>query len=74
MLQTSEPDILPFRMRLGELRLDMGLYPEAASDFQATMARDLPVLLAVTLVISVCAIAAAAVSDASSLDRRGAPA
>lgn len=37
---TSEPDILPFRMRLGELRLDMGLYPEAASDFQAILDRD----------------------------------
>lgn len=37
---TAEPQILPFRMRLGELRLDMGLYREAATDFETILDRD----------------------------------
>lgn len=37
---TAEPQILPFRMRLGELRLDMGLYREAADDFSTILVRD----------------------------------
>jgi tetratricopeptide (TPR) repeat protein len=36
----AEPDVLPFRMRLAELRLDLGLYGEAASDFVAILRRD----------------------------------
>jgi peptide/nickel transport system permease protein len=42
--------------------------------WKATMARDLPVLLAVTLVVSVCSVAAAAVSDGRSLNPGSAPA
>lgn len=36
----SEPEILPFKLRLGELRLDLGLYAEAARDFQNILERD----------------------------------
>lgn len=42
--------------------------------WKATMGRDLPVLLAVTLVVSVCSIAAATVSDVSSSGLREVPA
>ncbi len=37
---STEPDILSLRMRLGELRLDLGLYQEAARDFREILSRD----------------------------------
>ncbi|MFH0946712.1 MAG: tetratricopeptide repeat protein [Planctomycetota bacterium] len=37
---TKEPDVMVFRYRLGQYRLDLGMYDKAAEDFETILRRD----------------------------------